>query len=200
MTRLNWKQLILTSLICLLPLLLGISYWHELPDHLATHISLAGEVTGATSKIQFLGSSLVLLAVQIVLILIVNLNKIGQLPQLHVMLWTIPFLGAGTQLLILAYNLGGLTDLRKFIIALIAVAWLIVGNYGTKQAPIFLKQQTVRSQKQRRQSAYAFIIIALALLISLFFPIEWSIGLLGLSTFSMFTWSIYCAVSLGRHR
>lgn len=197
MNKINFKRLLLTSFICLIPMILGLIYWNDLPNQLATHFSLSGEVNDSMPKTWFvIYLPLILLACQVILGLIVDLTSLRQVTQLRVLTWLFPLLAAGTTNLTLLHQLGMLTDLRKPIIALIALAWLVVGNYGTKKDLIFLKKESYHNSQLRHKTAYAFIIIALLLLVSLLFPINITFTILMLATFSMVGWSFYCAVTV----
>lgn len=196
MNKIDWKRLLLTSFICLIPMILGLIYWKDLPNQLATHLNLSGEVNGTTPKTWFVISlPLILLACQVTLGLVVDLTIIRQVTQIRILTWLFPLLAAGTTSLTLLHQLGMVTDLRKPVIALIALTWLVVGNYGTKKDLAFLRMETPHSKKLRHQTAYGFIIVALLLLVSLLFPISVTFAILMLATFSMAGWSFYCALT-----
>ena len=50
MIKKNMKTLLLTSIIALLPMIVGIVLWNKLPDPLATHFNFNGKPDGYTSK------------------------------------------------------------------------------------------------------------------------------------------------------
>ena len=50
MLKKHLKNIILTSVIILLPLALGLVLWGRLPDTIATHFNAAGEPDGWSSK------------------------------------------------------------------------------------------------------------------------------------------------------
>lgn len=50
MLKKNRKTLILTSIIILLPILVGIVLWNKLPDTMATHFGIDNEANGFSSK------------------------------------------------------------------------------------------------------------------------------------------------------
>ena len=41
----KWKIFIITSIVCLLPILLGISLWSKLPDTMAIHFDIYRIIT-----------------------------------------------------------------------------------------------------------------------------------------------------------
>ncbi|AXQ79792.1 DUF1648 domain-containing protein [Streptococcus chenjunshii] len=48
--KINKEKVILTSFVILLPVLVGIVYWPQLPDTIATHFDFNGNANGFTSK------------------------------------------------------------------------------------------------------------------------------------------------------
>ena len=46
----KWKSFIITSIVCLLPILLGISLWTKLPDTMAIHFNIYGDPDNFASK------------------------------------------------------------------------------------------------------------------------------------------------------
>lgn len=176
-------------------MILGTIYWDNVPDQLATHLTLSGEVNGTTPKPLFvMAIPLIVLMCQIALGLAVDQTNLRQVTPLRVLTWLFPILATGTTSLTLLHQLKLVTDLRKPIIALVALAWLIVGNYGTKNDLICLKTESHHNRRLRYKTAYAFIIIALLLLVSLLFPITVTVVMLILATLSMISWSFYCAL------
>lgn len=48
--RVNKKAMLITTLVCLLPILYGITVYNKLPDLVPTHWNMAGEANGFSSK------------------------------------------------------------------------------------------------------------------------------------------------------
>lgn len=51
MKQINKGQMIITSIITLLPMIVGIFFWNQLPDTIATHFGSNGEANGWSSKL-----------------------------------------------------------------------------------------------------------------------------------------------------
>ena len=49
--KINKKSLVKTSLVILLPVLIGILMWNQLPSQMATHFDISGNADGYNSKI-----------------------------------------------------------------------------------------------------------------------------------------------------
>ena len=59
----NKKTLIITSILTILPILIGVFFWNRLPDVMATHFGANNEANGFTSKaFAVFGLPLILLA------------------------------------------------------------------------------------------------------------------------------------------
>ena len=64
MMKANKKTLIITSIVTMLPVLIGIICWNRLPDVMATHFGFNNEANGFSSKaFAVFGLPLILLAV-----------------------------------------------------------------------------------------------------------------------------------------
>ncbi len=50
MIKKNWKLMILTTIIIVLPMVAGLLLWNQLPEQIPTHWNAAGEVDGWSSK------------------------------------------------------------------------------------------------------------------------------------------------------
>ena len=51
MPKLDKRTMILTSIVTLLPMLIGAALWKRLPDVMATHFDLNNEANGFSSKL-----------------------------------------------------------------------------------------------------------------------------------------------------
>ena len=50
MLKANRKTLVITSIVTILPMLIGIMCWNRLPDMMATHFGINNEANGFSSK------------------------------------------------------------------------------------------------------------------------------------------------------
>ena len=65
MIKKNWKTLLITSVVILLPILVGLVLWNQLPDQIPSHWDASGEIDGWSSKpFTVFGMPLILLALQ----------------------------------------------------------------------------------------------------------------------------------------
>ena len=50
MKNINWKIVIITSLVCLLPIVLGIIFYQQLPEQMPVHFNINNEIDSYASK------------------------------------------------------------------------------------------------------------------------------------------------------
>ena len=136
----NKKMLILTSLVCLLPMIVGAAVYSRLPETLATHWGFGGEPNGWSSRaFAVFGLPAILLAANLLVpfMLRADPKRENMSPALQtVAIWTIPFvslLACGTTL---GYGLGYDVRVEKLIPVLVGVLFVVIGNYlpKTKQS------------------------------------------------------------------
>ena len=136
MLRKNKKTLILTSIIILLPILVGVVLWDKLPDTMATHFGIDNEADGFSSKfVGVLGLPFILLAIHLFCAIVTSKdprkqnisNKIYTL-----CLWIAPCISIFVSTIIYQYNLGIKLNIGLFASLFIGLIFIIVGNYLPK--------------------------------------------------------------------
>ena len=136
MIKKNWKTLLITSVVILLPILVGLILWNQLPDQIPSHWNASGEIDGWSSKpFTVFGMPLILLAFQWLCVL-----GTGSDPKkenhsakiLHLVLWVIPVLSALLHVLVYCAALG--KDVRMEVVMPVFIGLLltVVGNYLPK--------------------------------------------------------------------
>ncbi len=136
MIKKNWKVLLITSLVTLLPVLVGVVLWNQLPEQMPTHWNAAGEVDGWSSKpFAVFGLPLILLAAQWLCTLGTGADpKKNNHPKkiLHLVLWIIPVLSVVLHTVTYAAALGKEVRMEMVIPVLIGILFAIIGNYLPK--------------------------------------------------------------------
>ena len=136
MIKKNWKVLLITSLVTLLPILVGVVLWNQLPEQMPTHWNAAGEVDGWSSKpFAVFGLPLILLAAQWLCTLGTGADpKKNNHPKkiLHLVLWIIPVLSVVLHTVTYAAALGKEVRMEMVIPVLIGILFAIIGNYLPK--------------------------------------------------------------------
>lgn len=136
MLKTNKKTLALTSVIILLPILIGIIFWSKLPDTMATHFGFDNEANGFSSRtFAVFGLPLILLALQWFLVT-VTLNdpkKQNISPKiLRLCLWITPVVSIICAASIYPYNLGMNMDMTFFASLFLGGLLIIIGNFLPK--------------------------------------------------------------------
>ena len=136
MIKKNWKILLITSLLILLPALAGIVLWDQLPEHIPTHWNASGEVDGWSSKaFAVFGLSGILLAAQWLCTLGTRADpKKDNHPEkiLHLVLWIIPVISNLLYAITYAVALGKEVRIEVIMPVFIGLLFAIIGNYMPK--------------------------------------------------------------------
>lgn len=136
MIRENKKKLILTSIILLLPIVIGLILWNKLPDKLPTHWNAEGVVDEWSSKaFGVFGLPGFLLVVHWVCMLATSAdpkNKNIEGKVLNIVLWICPIISVLGAVLIYGTALGMEFKVDKIILALVGVVFIVIGNYLPK--------------------------------------------------------------------
>ena len=75
MIKQNKKMIVFTLVLLLLPIVMGLFLWNQLPDSVATHFGLNNQPDGYSSKaFAVFGLPLILLAVHLVCVVATNID------------------------------------------------------------------------------------------------------------------------------
>ncbi len=130
------KKIIITSLITLFPIVIGLLLWNKLPDRIATHFGADNTPDGWSSKVFAVFGLPVILFVLHLMSLCVTLNdpkkrNVGKM-LLSVIFWIIPVLSIVMNSIIYGIALGMKIDISVIATLMIAVLFIILGNYMSK--------------------------------------------------------------------
>lgn len=140
MIKKNLKTMIITSIITLLPVIVGIVLWDKLPDQMATHFGEDGVANGWSSKpVAVFGLPVILLLVQWLMPIITNADpkrKNISDKMFSLMLWIVPIisvLGGGSMYW---YAFNETINTSDMAIMVFGVILIVAGNYlpKTKQS------------------------------------------------------------------
>jgi uncharacterized membrane protein len=136
MLKANRKTLIITSIVTILPMLIGILCWNRLPDVMATHFGMNNEANGFSSKaFAVFGLPLVLLAVLWVGAFVTAHDPKRQniSPKMFsLVLWIVPVISVFAAAAIYPVNLGCPLDITFFGELFLGLLFIIIGNYLPK--------------------------------------------------------------------
>ncbi|MBQ2897740.1 MAG: DUF1648 domain-containing protein [Clostridia bacterium] len=171
----KWKTFIITSIVCLLPILLGILLWTKLPDTIAIHFNIYGEPDNFAPKgFVVFGLPILMVALQAICCFINDINsyKHGDRKKfITVTKWIIPVLTVVLQIITLGYGLGWNLDIRKVVSLIVGVIFLVMGNYLPKFD--YIKNYDVNTEKARKINrfiGYETVVMGLLFFVSVFLP------------------------------
>lgn len=131
------KTLTLTTLITLLPILVGLFYWNQLPDKMATHFDMEGTPNGWSSKwFAVIGIPAVLAVVNVLCTVLTETDpRRHKYPEkmMKLVYWICPVVSWICAGLTISYELGvEFAAMPKFASLLIGIMFVVIGNYLPK--------------------------------------------------------------------
>ena len=130
------KTLILTSIVMLLPILVGVLLWDRLPEQVATHFDFEGNPNGWTGKgFTVFGIPLVLLACQwfaVVATLSDPKHKNLSEKVFKLIFWIVPVSTLLLAFICYGYELGYSTSSGTIAFGIMGFFFLVIGNYLPK--------------------------------------------------------------------
>ena len=136
MIKKHWKLLVITSIIILLPMVVGVILWNRLPEQIPTHWNAQGEVDGWSSKaFAVFGLSGIMLAAQWLCTLgtAADPKKANHSDTiLQLVLWIIPMISVVLYGITYAVALGQEVRIEVIMPLLVGLMLAIVGNYLPK--------------------------------------------------------------------
>ena len=119
------KSLIISGIVCLLPILLGILLWDKLPDRVAIHFNFYNEPDNFASKeFAVFGLPFIMLALHIACNLIKFPGRNNRKTP-EIMVWIIPVVAVVAEMTVLLCAVGCEIDIR-LVAALLIVAVLLI--------------------------------------------------------------------------
>ena len=136
MIKKNLPKLIITSLITLIPIVIGLILWDKLPDQVPMHWNAQGEVDGYGTKFQavFL-MPLVLVAFHWICVLGTSLDPKKQNINdkiFTLVLWIIPVISLLCNSMVFATALGHKVSVEIIMPLFMGVLFVVIGNYLPK--------------------------------------------------------------------
>ena len=130
------KTMILTSIVMLLPILVGVLLWDRLPEQVATHFDFEGNPNGWTSRgFTVFGIPLFLLVCQwIAAAATLSDPKHKNLSEkvFKLILWLVPIVSLILVFVTYGYALGYETSEGSIAFAIMGIFFIVIGNYLPK--------------------------------------------------------------------
>lgn len=132
----NKKTVILTSILTLLPIIVGIIYWDQLPVQMAIHFGYSGQPNGWSSKsFAVFGLPLIVLAIHLICIFGTGKDpRYDRYPEKmkKIILWICPVCCWVCALATYGYELNGKMIITEWVMAFMGMLLVIIGNYLPK--------------------------------------------------------------------
>ena len=130
------KTLIAATIVNLLPMVVGVLLWNQLPERIAVHFGVNGEPDGWGSRaFVVFGLPAFLAAMELLCAFATAADPKKQNIQpkiFKLVLWSVPVISLVCCGGIYAYALGLDVDMEKLVTALFSVVFIIIGNYLPK--------------------------------------------------------------------
>lgn len=175
MKKIDFKTLIITSIVCLLPMILGIIYYGDLPQEMAVHFGLNNEPDNFMSKnFTVFGMPILMVLLQCICCISTDIGDKNKEQNRKITLitkWIIPVTSIVIYSSIILYALG--TELKMQVVAciILGIVMILVGNYLPKAEP---KERDLKKysrdflKKENRYLGYSFVILGFVWIISAF--------------------------------
>lgn len=181
MKFIKWKSLIITCIICLLPIVLGVVLWSKLPESMPIHFDIYNQPDNFASKgFVVFGLPLLMVLLQIFCCVVndINASKHGERKKLeNVTKWIIPIMTVILQTVTFGIGLGWKIDVRIVVSLMVGVILLVIGNYLPKFD--YIKNYDIDTQKARKINrfiGFETVLMGLMFIISIFLPPIFSIA------------------------
>lgn len=205
MKKINWKIIIITSGICLLPIIMGIIFYQQLPEQMPVHFNFNNEPDNYASKnFALFGIPIILTLLQIVCCIISdsNKNKMTEEPRfISIIKWFIPILSLVVSTIIIEIPLGSTVDVRKSICLVIGILFILTGNYLPKMSYEFSKgkihpmpKNEEMYRRMTRMWGYTFVVGGIALLFSILFQPIYTVIVMAILIIAILIEGLYCFV------
>ncbi len=136
MLKKHMKTMIITSIITVLPILVGVLLWDRLPDVMATHFDSSNNANGFENKyFAVFGLPLILLAVQWVAAFVTANDPRRQniSPKMFsLILWIVPLASIICGAAIYTFNLGLELNFYLVVQLFLGVLFIVIGNFLPK--------------------------------------------------------------------
>lgn len=178
MEKKNKRTLILSVIICLIPMVLGIAFYNRLPEQMPIHFTINDVPDNyAPKNFALFGMPIIMAIIQVICLIAVNikLNKLKneEKPKiLKIMEWFIPVLTVLIYVIMVEVPLGSTVYVGKSICLILGILFMIIGNYIPKMSyemgktifhPMPKNEKSFR--KMSKIIGYTFIVIGIVLLI-----------------------------------
>ena len=175
MEKKNKRTLILSVIICLLPMVLGIAFYNRLPEQIPIHFTINDVPDNYAQKNFALFGIPVIIVQAICIICTTKVNKLknSEKPRIvKIMEWFIPIITVLVYIIMIEVPLGSDVYVGKSVCLILGILFTIIGNYMPKmnyETGKKLFHPTPKTEKSFRKMSrimgYGFLGMGIILLI-----------------------------------
>lgn len=174
-------KIIITSIITLLPIVVGLVLWNKIPETIATHWGVDNKPNGWSSReMVVFGMPVILTFFHLIAVVGTTLDpkkKNISKKMFNIVLWIIPIISWIVMIIIYASALGHDVNIGLVINILMGILFIVIGNYLPKSKQNYtvgIKLPWTLDDKENwnktnRLSGYLFVISGLAFLVNSMF-------------------------------
>ena len=175
MKKIDWKILIITSLLCLAPIAVGFAYYDVLPESIAIHFDVNNVPNNFWPKDAFVfGMPLLMIIFQLFCCIVTDLTDKRKDANKKISLvakFTIPIITFILYLVTISYALGNMLDIRVISMWIVGLMFIIMGNYlpkskGNTYIRGLVVEDEIIQNKLNKIVGYMFIVNGLLAIIS----------------------------------
>ncbi len=175
MKTIKWKILLITCLVTLSPILLGIYLYDALPAEVPIHFNIHNQPDNFASKnFAVFGIPALMVLLQLICCIINDIKSAqhGERKKLELVTkWIIPVMSIVLQSVTFAYALGQFTEIHRAAALIVAIIFLLMGNYLPKFGETKNSGEDMeKTVKINRMIGRASILMGVLFLISVFLP------------------------------
>lgn len=186
MIKENRLNAVLSSVIILLPMLVGAAMWNKLPNNMAIHFGAGGDADGFSSKaFAVFGLPLILLAFHWLMLIMMSLDKNTTTQSkkiVGVLLYLMPMISVVSSCFVYSSSLGNGSDkiMIKILPAFLALLLIAMGNYLPKlttNSTVGIKLSWVYTSESNWQKTHRFggrvwVVSGIVMLTSILLPLK----------------------------
>ena len=187
MKKIDLKMLIITCLVCLLPIFIGIVFYNQLPEKVAIHFNINNEPDGYFSKPAFVfGMPAIMVVIQSFCCIVNDVqdkNAEANKKAVRAFKWIIPIITVILYTVTIVFALGNTLDIRRIVMIMLGLEFIVLGNYTPKtkgQLNGMKKLNEEDYKKIARPVGYMLIIDGVLCFISILFNKYVSIAIIPL--------------------
>lgn len=180
MKFIKWRILIITCGVCIAPVILGVALWNRLPDTMAIHFDMYNRPDNFAGKgFVVFGLPFLMVILQTICCVIndVKAKQYGERKKFSMITkWIIPIMTIILQIVTLVYGLGVKVDIRRVAMIIVALVFMIMGNYMPKFDRV--NNYNIEAHKARKINRFIgnlMVVMGVLAVVSVFLPEVYSV-------------------------